>query len=139
MIIHFIFIFFRSYLATITSENELICIRQAILPNQSNYWIGGIASKFPIDDSLGFTWYTGESWEFSNWNEPRQLPEPCLSVGNQSLWQDKSCSISQSFLLEYGNIPDKFYEFVCHNHTYKLYLHSPKTWLDAQKISNEQG
>ena len=56
------------YLATITSDTEWQVIEQFVSSSAyKNLWLGGFQQSVSNEPSGGWTWVTGEPWEFSVW------------------------------------------------------------------------
>lgn len=64
------------YLATLTTmqENAFIVanLPQALPPGRRGYWIGGWQPPGSSEPDGGWTWITGEPFEFANWNAPNE-------------------------------------------------------------------
>jgi len=64
-------------LAAITSQAEQEFIVANLLQDKSGfYWLGGYQDPLPAAPAANWTWVTGESWEYTNWNpgEPNDYP-----------------------------------------------------------------
>jgi hypothetical protein len=80
------------YLATLTDmeENQFIVdnLPEALPPGRRGYWIGGWQPPGSVEPAGGWTWITGEPFEFTNWNAPA---EPNDWLGGEDaihLWDD---------------------------------------------------
>lgn len=119
------------HLATITSSEEQTFI-ESLVPSTvtGNYkaWIGGEQTGSPATPSDGWTWVTGEDWDWTNWgartgtyaqNEPNDWdpdnPTPIVENGNEdylSMWRiSKGTYVgTDGEWLDHNNDPT-FYEF----------------------------
>jgi len=80
------------FLATLTTmaENDFIVdnLPEALPPGRRGYWIGGWQPPGSAEPAGGWTWITGEPFEFTNWNAPA---EPNDWLGGEDaihLWDD---------------------------------------------------
>jgi hypothetical protein len=61
---------YRGHLATLTSREELDWVMENVpLWGRQGAWIGGRQSPFGPEPDHGWEWITGETWDFTNWNE----------------------------------------------------------------------
>jgi hypothetical protein len=80
------------YLATLTTmeENQFIVdnLPEALPPGRRGYWIGGWQSPGSAEPAGGWTWITGEPFDFTNWNSPDE-PNDWLGAEDAiHLWDD---------------------------------------------------
>lgn len=114
---------YTAHLATITSEAE----QNFILDNLGGinalcqYWLGGYQTSNAGSNSDNWTWVTGESWDYTNWNgsEPNNhygggygdtpnVYEDALNFWHSSngYWNDmQEYALMPGYILEYSNVP----------------------------------
>jgi len=89
------------HLATITSQEEQDFLSNFLAENMlyGQWWLGGI--QVPLDEpdpSKGWTWVTGEAWDYTNWQEDEPndgggcLCENHLATGVRT-WNDEGSAI----------------------------------------------
>ncbi|MDY7108502.1 MAG: FG-GAP-like repeat-containing protein [Planctomycetota bacterium] len=139
----------RGYLATITSAAESDFIIDNLLEGSpsSYYWLGGIQPDGSEEPDGGWTWITGEEWDYANWDagEPNnnQGYENVVHVYGAGMdfgyWNDVDGS-TEGGEDPYGGYVIEYEGFVnpSNNHTYYLIdeqLHAP----DAEDRAIDRG
>ena len=74
------------HLATLTTEAENNFVWEELGNNLKHYWLGGFQTNSTEEPSGGWSWVTGETWDFTYWFSPA---EPNNSGGKQhylSFW-----------------------------------------------------
>ena len=66
-----------SYLVTITSQEEQDFVMNNLSLSGGVYWIGGYQPTGSQEPDGGWTWVTGEAWDYTNWapGEPNNTAE----------------------------------------------------------------
>jgi hypothetical protein len=72
-----------AHLVTITSAAESVFVESNFLIYDGASWIGGFQPPGSAEPDGGWTWITGEPWQFTNWN--KSGPEPNNSGGNENV------------------------------------------------------
>lgn len=107
------------YLATITSPSENQFLQSLGLPTGAH--IGGIQLPDSTEPAGGWSWITGEKFQYTNWytvdNEPNDQRttwgnENRLQIYNSGFWNDISVSNPnvRTYVIEYNVIPGDIYE-----------------------------
>lgn len=86
----------KGHLVTITSEAENQFLINSFGANLGDRWIGGFQAEGAPEPNGGWTWVTGEIWQYTNW----AAGEPNNAGGNENatiftgaaLWNDKDAS-----------------------------------------------
>ena len=94
------------YLATVTSQDEWdFLVNSFVIPESNGYWIGGYQPEDSPEPGGGWTWITGEPWDFTVWRpgEPNNSGnEDGLEI-RTSGWNDHVRSVMRSgYVVEYG-------------------------------------
>ena len=63
----------QGHLATLTTEAENNFVWEELGGNLKHYWIGGEQTGSPEEPTGGWSWVTGEAWEFAHWFSPAEL------------------------------------------------------------------
>lgn len=110
------------YLVSITSqaENDFIVanLSEALPPGQRGYWIGAWQPPGSEEPAGGWTWVSGEPFEFTNWNSSRGEPNdykgtyPETGEDAAHLWDDgagkwndlSSLDTTPGYVVEYDPI-----------------------------------
>ena len=93
------------HLASIPNQEKL----NFILANFSydTVWIGGFQPDGSPEPAGGWTWITGEPWDFTNWSssEPNNVGnEMYLEMFSNGKWNDNRNPTSHSYLLEFSTL-----------------------------------
>jgi hypothetical protein len=94
------------HLATITSQEESDFVA-ANLPWATSlaYWLGGIQPPGSAEPDGGWTWVTGETWDYTNWGggEPNDLGgEDALHFQGDEKWNDVNAAAFWGYLVEFS-------------------------------------
>jgi hypothetical protein len=97
----------QGYLATLTSASENAFVVEnfptAVL---RSYWLGGFQPPGSTEPAGGWTWLTGETWAYTDWNtgEPNnQGQEDALALDNSTHWNDGPVDFPYGgFMVEYS-------------------------------------
>lgn len=90
------------HLATITSQDEQDYVQGLLSDYQGEFWLGAYQDPDEDDAMAGWSWVTGEAWEYTNWqpNEPNDymgIQEMYLGMWGKYdyRWNDEhgSCNI----------------------------------------------
>lgn len=96
------------HLATITSAAEQSYVANLISGTEA--WIGGTQPSGSPEPAGGYTWITGEPFNYTNWSsgEPNNAGgEDTVLFGFNGLWNDLSrASTVARYLVEYDNVPN---------------------------------
>ena len=105
------------YLATITSNEEEAFVESffpPVSPPDFRCFVGGYQLEGSAEPAGGWTWITGEAWEFSNWgpNEPSDYPggewilEIVTSSDGSYHWNDNTPdrASDDGFVVEYSGV-----------------------------------
>lgn len=90
------------HLVTITSPAEQDFVTSLGPPLDA--WIGGFQPPGSNEPDGGWTWITGEPWDYENWNtgEPNDSGgEDCAQWWTGNTWNDRDCSLSFYFIVEW--------------------------------------
>lgn len=86
----------KGHLVTITSEAENQFLIDSFNANLQNRWIGGFQFEGAAEPNGGWTWVTGEVWQYTNWDtvEPNNAGgnENALIFAGGAFWNDKDAS-----------------------------------------------
>jgi hypothetical protein len=88
----------KGHLVTITTEAEKQFLVDSFGVNLGNRWIGGFQSEGATEPNDGWTWVTGEFWQYTYWaiGEPNNAggnENALILVGGElSLWNDLDAS-----------------------------------------------
>ncbi len=103
------------YLATITSagENDFVyglVSDSAYWWHGQGPWLGGYQPEGSSEPDGGWTWVTGETWSYTNWNvgEPNNMGnENALHyVGSSNRWNDiHSATLVNGYIIEFDCLP----------------------------------
>jgi hypothetical protein len=103
----------KGHLVTITSEAENQFLVDNFGANLRDRWIGGFQAEGAPEPNGGWTWVTGEVWQYTNWDPV----EPNNAYGNENaliftaegaLWNDKDASDNAhwipGYVIEYCSV-----------------------------------
>ena len=93
------------HLATITSESENNFIKNNIIEPPDSPWIGGYQRAGSPEPAGGWTWTTGEPWNYTNWSsgEPNDFnDENALQFSWDQGWNDvNNETLLDCYVVEY--------------------------------------
>lgn len=82
------------HLVSITSAEEQAFVTSLGPPQTA--WIGGFQADNTVEPAAGWTWITGEDWDYTNWapSEPNDAGgvEDCAHWWTNNGWNDINCS-----------------------------------------------
>jgi len=61
---------YSGYLATVTSADENAFVTASLAGKSHNGWTGGFQPPGSDEPDKGWTWITGELWDYENWRGP---------------------------------------------------------------------
>lgn len=89
------------HLVSITSAEEQAFV--ASLAPPQNAWIGGFQADNSVEPAAGWTWITGEPWDYTNWSasEPNDAAgdEDCAHWWVSNGWNDINCANSYAVMV----------------------------------------
>ena len=99
------------HLVTITSAAENDFVRQMLVyATNQTYWVGGFQPSGSPEPAGGWQWVTGEPWDYTNWNPPRE-PNNTFGIENVVMmygsgaaagyWNDAVASDVSAYVVEY--------------------------------------
>jgi hypothetical protein len=95
----------KGHLVTITSEAENQFLVDSFGANLGDRWIGGFQAEGAPEPNGGWTWVTGEFWEYTNWSagEPNNAlgGENAIIFTTEPMWNDKDASDNASWIPGY--------------------------------------
>jgi len=95
------------HLATITSVEERSFVTS--LGAGSTAWIGGFQADNSVEPAAGWTWITGEPWDYTAWSsgEPNDFNgnEDCAQMYTSGLWNDINCTDTYSYMIVEWDLP----------------------------------
>jgi hypothetical protein len=112
------------HLATITSDAESQFLGSQFRNSSFQLWIGGVQATGAATPASGWTWITGEPWDFTSWNagEPNDWPTQNVEDGQEqylsmtpfvtggrgaTVWNDNTPrGVPSSYLVEYPVLPE---------------------------------
>jgi hypothetical protein len=95
----------KGHLVTITSEAENRFLVDSFGEKLKERWIGGFQAEGAPEPNGGWTWVTGEIWQYTNWaaGEPNNFGgnENALIFVGGALWNDKDASDNAHWISGY--------------------------------------
>lgn len=106
----------QGHLATFTSAEEWAFYTGTVYQGGQTLWLGGFQPAGSVEPAGGWSWVTGEVWDFTAWANGEPEPNNNTVVGNEDAlqtywpgvdlsgpdwWNDRASSIRYGMVVEY--------------------------------------